>query len=113
MRIGEHWEPPQATPLLITVHALADRLGVKLERAYGLSYSLGRVYYGPSHTHIRVFTARVEALEALLESGMPLGQAAETIHRDGDGVYTRLTRQERAEIAWGRASRRRRRRSWP
>lgn len=112
VRIGEHWEPPHPKPLLITVHALADRIGVKLDRAYGLSYSLGRVYYGPSHTHIRVFTARVEALEALPESGMPLSQAAEAIHQDDDGVYTRPTRQERADIAWGRVRRRRRRRAW-
>lgn len=112
VKVGEHWEPPQARPLLLTVHALADRLDIPLDRAYGVSYSLGRICYGPSHTHIRVLTARVDALEAMVGSGMLLGQAAEVIRAEGAGVYTRLTTPERADLSWGRVTRRRRRRRW-
>lgn len=105
--IGDHWEPPLAKPLLITVHALADRLGITLERAYPLSYSLGRFYYGPSHTHVRVLASSVHTLVELVESGTPLGQAAEVLHSGGDGTYTRLNRQERIDLSWGRRRRRR------
>lgn len=109
VRMGEHWEPPQPRPLLITVHALADRLGVTLDKAYGLSYSLGRFYYGPAHAHIRVLASRVDDLVDLIESGMSLAAAAELMYHDGERTFTRPKAQERADFSWGR---RRRRRRW-
>jgi hypothetical protein len=81
VRIGQHWEPPQQVPLLITVHALAERLDVSLERAYGLSYAIGRVYYGPAGTRIRVLASRVEEYVALIESGMSVDNAAIALER--------------------------------
>lgn len=102
VRVGEHWEPPQARPLLMTVHALSERLGVKLDRAYGLSYSLGRVYYGPSHTHVRVLASRVDELVELLESGTPLGPAAEVLHMNRDAAVTQPPPQTPANPARGR-----------
>lgn len=88
MRIGEHWEAPQTRPLLITVHSIADRLGITLERAYGISHCLGRFYYGPSHTHIRVLRWRLDQLEELIESGMNLSEAADLMHHDGADSLT-------------------------
>lgn len=108
MRLGEHWEPPQPRPLLITVHSLADRLGVTLDKAYGLSYCLGRFYYGASHTHVRVLAWRVDQLEELVQSGMTLSAAAEMLYHDGADTFTRPSRQERVDYSWGRVRRRRR-----
>lgn len=110
MQIGEHWEAPQARALLVTVHSIADRLDISLERAYGISASLGRFYYGPSHTRIRVLRWRLDQLEELVESGMALGEAAELMYHDGADSLTLSSRQERADFSWGR--RRRRRRRW-
>ena len=107
VRIGEHWEPPQARPLLISVHALADRLDVPLDRAYGLSYSIGRLYFGESHTHVRVLAASVEAVAELLESGMSLGQAAEAMHARSNNPPQRLAGQAQIDFSWGRRRRRR------
>lgn len=79
VRIGDHWEPPVTQPLLLTIHALADRLDITLEQAYRLSYRIGRIHYGPSHSRVRVFTAAVDDVVAMVSAGVPMDQAADAV----------------------------------
>lgn len=79
VRIGEHWEPPVAQPLLLTVHALAERLDITLEQAYRVSYRIGRVYCGEEHSRVRVFAAAADATGAMVRAGIPLNQAADAV----------------------------------
>lgn len=79
VRIGEHWEPPVAQPLLLTVHGLADRLDITLEHAYRISYRIGRILYGENHSRVRVFTAAADAVAAMVRAGVPVGQAADAV----------------------------------
>lgn len=86
VRIGDHWEPPVAQPLLLTVHALADRLDTTLEHAYRISHRIGTIYYGEQHTRIRVFTAAVDQVADMLEAGISLNEALDAV-RAQRGVY--------------------------
>jgi Flp pilus assembly protein TadB len=79
VRFGEHWEPPVTQPLLITVHALADRLDITLEHAYRISYRIGRVYCGQQHGEVRVFAAAADDVAAGLRAGIPLNQAVDAV----------------------------------
>jgi hypothetical protein len=79
VRIGEHWEPPVAQPLLLTVHALADRLDITLEHAYRISHRIGRIYCGEGHSRVRVFTAAADAVAAMAKAGVQVDQAADAV----------------------------------
>lgn len=79
VRIGEHWEPPVTQPLLLTVHALADRLDITLEHAYRISHRIGRLYCGEEHSRVRVFTAAADSVLAMIKAEVDVNQAADAV----------------------------------
>jgi hypothetical protein len=111
VRIGEHWEPPHRKPLLMSVHALADRLNVPLSRAYGLSSSIGRLYYGEGASHIRVLVSRVDEFVELTQSGMSVDSAMRVLQRNYGDPPPR-PRPTRTPYAFYYGRRRRRRRQF-
>lgn len=77
--IGGRWEPPDAPPLLLTVHAPADRLDITLKHAYRVSYRIGRAYCGKEHSRVHVFAAAVDAIAVMVKAGVPVDQAADAV----------------------------------
>ncbi len=65
--------------MLLTVHALADRLDITLEHAYRISYRIGRVYVGETHSHVRVFATAVGATVEMVRAGVTVDQAADAV----------------------------------
>lgn len=76
-----HWEPPEPAKLLITTHRLAEILDVPLWRAYVISHSLDRVYYGPKATHFRVAMTSVRRYKQLVDQGLTEPQASQAMYR--------------------------------
>lgn len=113
MELSEHWEPPDPQKLFISSHRVAEELGISLERAYGVSYSLGRFYYGDGHS-FRVSLASLHALKELLEQDLDLGDACAMMTHFGDEPPPDdLTRMQAQHIAWLGTRRRRRRTETP
>jgi len=109
MELSEHWEPPDPRKLLISSHRVAEELGISIERAYGVTYCLGRFYYGHGRS-FRVTLASLQALKDLLEQSLELGDACAGMSHVGDEPPPDDLRREQAQhIAWEgwRRSRRR------